>query len=90
VRVGSFGTGVSGEGNLGITTVRLDLEENQLLIVAGKIGLKAGSCKAHEIWVFSKTETDRICRQSVERCVELEFLLDDGDDDITASSLRSC
>jgi hypothetical protein len=46
-----------------ITTVRLDIEENQLLRVAGKIGLKGGSCKAHEIWIFSKTETDRICRQ---------------------------
>jgi len=40
-----------------------DIEENQLLRVAGKIGLKGGSCKPHEIWVFSKTETDRICRQ---------------------------
>jgi hypothetical protein len=46
-----------------ITTVRLDLEENQLLRVAGKIGLKGGKCKAHEIGVFSKTEIDRICRQ---------------------------
>jgi hypothetical protein len=46
-----------------ITSVRLDVEENQLLRVAGKIGLKRGRCKAHEIWVFSKTETDRICRQ---------------------------
>jgi hypothetical protein len=44
-----------------ITTVRLDLEKNKLLRVAGKIGLKADRCKAHEIWVFSKTE--RICRQ---------------------------
>ncbi len=56
------------------TSVRLDVEENQLLRMAGKIGLKIGRCKAHEIWVFSKTETDGICERSVERGVELEFL----------------
>jgi hypothetical protein len=36
-------------------------------------------CQAHEICDFSKAETERIC---VERGVELEFFLDDGDQDI--------
>ena len=47
----------------GDSSVRLKIEQNQLVSMGGEIVLLVSGCKAHEIWVFSKIETDKICRQ---------------------------
>jgi hypothetical protein len=68
----------------------LDIEQNELVSVAVQVRFEIVCCKAHEICVFSKMETERICRQ-VSRGIELEFFFDDGDQDIGgvgAPSLR--
>ena len=45
------------------TSVRLDIEKNELVSVAVQVRFEIVCCKAHEICVFSKMETERICRQ---------------------------
>jgi hypothetical protein len=46
-----------------VTSVWLDVEQNQLVSVAVRVGFEITCCKAHEICVFSKMKTERICRQ---------------------------
>ena len=47
--------------------------------MAVRVGIEIICCKAHEIFVFSKRKTERVCRQ-VWR--ELELFVEDGDQDI--------
>ncbi len=44
------------------TTVRLKVEENQLVGVFDKIGVRVDGLKAHKMGVFSKSVMLRICR----------------------------
>ena len=41
--------------------------------------LERSGCKAHDSWVFSKIETEKICRQVHKRGIQVKFLFDDGD-----------
>jgi len=38
------------------------LNKFKWLALLGMSICAASTCKAHEIWAFSKTETDKICR----------------------------
>ena len=40
-------------------------------------------CKAHEISVFSKIETDKICRHVYSEGIELKLFLDNGDQHVS-------
>jgi len=44
-----------------VTSVRLDVEQNQLVSVVVRVGFEIICCKSHEICVFSKMKTERIC-----------------------------
>jgi hypothetical protein len=64
-----------------ITSVRLDVEQNELVSVVAQVGFEMVCCKAHEICVFQRLRR-RESVDKVERDVELEFFLDDGEQDI--------
>jgi len=59
------------------TSVRLgvDLGQNQLVNVAVRAGFEIICCKSHEICVFSKMKTERICRHVWREASRWSFFL---------------